>query len=426
MRPFRLMFVFLLMALAACGGQTPPTPAPIDHLASRPTVAPAPTEAAPTEPTAVPAAPTEAAVPTEPAAAPTEQPAATEPAPAGAVLPAPLYFLSPVGEVSQIFRLETDGATQTQVTDEAAGVLEFDVSPADGRLAYISDNDLIVAEGHGAGRKVIVDGAPVDLTDVNDAHENSVTTPVWSPDGQRIAYGLRGVNLIRAVGGAPGLIQPSVLQSDPGMAEMFKYSHLYFPFAWSPDGTKLLTTFSYVPESGGYTVVDLESTAAITLTSDEGFLCCNPIWSQSGSTVYFANHMVGIVAVGMWESDAASGQTTRLFGTADGAAPWSLISTPLPVGNDAFLAFYQQTADESVANDPGNQQLVMTQINADGTTAPLRSEPSKVGEVLWAPDGSGAVVSEQSYDASRLSWLPSDGSPAVDLQSLGKELHWGQ
>jgi len=65
------------------------------------------------------------------------------PAPDG-ILPAPLYYLGGGQEAqSQIFRLERDGKTIIKITDERPAspgilaVLEFDISPADGSLAYI-------------------------------------------------------------------------------------------------------------------------------------------------------------------------------------------------------------------------------------------------------------------------------------------------
>ena len=76
---------------------------------------------------------------------------ATEPATVAFRLPAPLYYL---GE-GQIWRLAQDGESQQQITDEAAPVDSFDVSPIDSALAYVTDNSLVHADADGEDRRVI-------------------------------------------------------------------------------------------------------------------------------------------------------------------------------------------------------------------------------------------------------------------------------
>ena len=79
----------------------------------------------------------------------TPQPTPTQQPTTPAVLPAPLYFLALSGTTPQIWRIETNGTTRSQITQEAAGVTDFDVSPRDGSLAYVSGNALITADGLG-------------------------------------------------------------------------------------------------------------------------------------------------------------------------------------------------------------------------------------------------------------------------------------
>ena len=56
--------------------------------------------------------------------------------PAG-LLPHSLYFLGNDNQaVSQIYRMERDGVTKTQLTFEPTNVWDYDVSAADGSLAY--------------------------------------------------------------------------------------------------------------------------------------------------------------------------------------------------------------------------------------------------------------------------------------------------
>ena len=43
-------------------------------------------------------------------------------------------------------RLEQDGQTVTQVTSTAAPITDFDVSSTTGALAYVSDNDIYLAD----------------------------------------------------------------------------------------------------------------------------------------------------------------------------------------------------------------------------------------------------------------------------------------
>ncbi|MBA3468755.1 MAG: PD40 domain-containing protein [Herpetosiphonaceae bacterium] len=411
--------MLLLLALAACspGGSPAATPV-VASPATATTAASAPTVSAPTA-----LSTTLSDLPT--LALPTADPTAE----VAGVLPAPLYYLVGQDGKDQIFRLEVDGITSSQITSEAAadGVREYAISPADGSLLYISGNDLIRTDKHGANRTVLVDGPAIsDPNDLNAHHAGDITSPVWSPDGSQIAFGLGGVNVMAASGGTPALIMPHELQANPAMAALYRFAILRFPVAWSPDGSKLLTTFSYVPEGGFYSVLDMATTTAITITNPEGILCCSPVWSLSGATIYFANDVMGMVSVGMWEANAATGVVTRLVGTADGAPPWALVKAPLAVGNDAFLAFYRQTTDEALANGQTSAALTMTQINADGSTAPLRSTPTVAGQVLWSPDGRGAVVSGAAYEAALLEWLPSDDSPAVPLGTVGRNLRWGK
>ena len=78
-------------------------------------------------------------------------------------LPAPLYFILPSGGVdalvNQIWRMERDGFALTQISNEEHGVGDrFDVA-ADGRLAYVSNNSLIITDASGGNRKVIIAGA---------------------------------------------------------------------------------------------------------------------------------------------------------------------------------------------------------------------------------------------------------------------------
>lgn len=118
-------FVCLLLAalllMSACTGPSTTVPTTV-----APTTAPATAPTAAGSPTAAPA--------------PATSPAATAmPALADAVLPAPLYVL----DTGQIVRIERDGVTRRQITNEAPpapdalAIVQFDASPVDGTLVYI-------------------------------------------------------------------------------------------------------------------------------------------------------------------------------------------------------------------------------------------------------------------------------------------------
>jgi hypothetical protein len=80
----------------------------------------------------------------------TAEPAAV---PAG-LLSHTFYYLGTdsVG-LAQVFRIERDGTSQRQLTSEPANVNDYGVSPTDGGVAYVANNQLLFvnADGSGAG-----------------------------------------------------------------------------------------------------------------------------------------------------------------------------------------------------------------------------------------------------------------------------------
>lgn len=90
--------------------------------------------------------------------------------------------------------------------------------------------------------------------------------------------------------------------------------------------------------------------------------------------------------------------------------------------SDGWLYMFMATTTDFPTN---TTPLTMHRVDADGLTEPvaLRTDSYAVREVLWAEDGSGAVIVD-IYD-SLLLWLPADGSPAVALPAIGENLRWG-
>ena len=203
-------------------------------------------------------------------------------APTDAFLPHTLYFLgTDNASLTQVFRIERDGRTQKQLTFEPVDVKDYDVSSADGDVAYVAGNQLLLVNADGSDRRLVVDGGAMDE---NNPFLNIINSPVFSPDGQTLAYGYKGLNLYSVASGASNLVVEDQIEDSSG----FPFpKELYWPERYSPDGTKLLITLGYY-EGATAAIYDPASKALVRLTGAEGALiCCDETaWSADGSSIY--------------------------------------------------------------------------------------------------------------------------------------------
>jgi len=68
----------------------------------------------------------------------------------------------------------------------------YDVSPVDGSVAYVANNHLYYANPDGSERRILLNGGEVDT---NNPFMSTVGAPVFSPDGQTIAYAYKGLQI---------------------------------------------------------------------------------------------------------------------------------------------------------------------------------------------------------------------------------------
>lgn len=374
---------------------------------------------------------------------PTETPYSPQPLPPTQVwplevarlLPAPLYYLSDVLGSQQIWRVEIDGSKSTLLTNLPQPVDAYDVSPATGRLAYISNNQLFISDALGHDPQLI-DTQNEDLS-------GWYGSLAWSPDGARLAFtGKSGVWLYE-VGeknlrlwlsmSAESLPRPDVLQ-------------LTRPASWSPDGRALLVNsvsagwgeVNYLPLDGSATSIQI------------GLSICDEVrWSLDSQTLY--------------------GSRDTLYGPCDtpGLRRWDMLNhslTPLIVSKsitptqhvlarfvqaaqeapDGALYYFYGSAELPYSDTKGT--LFMVRSARDGVTErhALRSDSyTDLYEVLWAPDMSAAVVVEgypagssgsRSTSRGTIKFLTTDNKPALFGSSRpplvvagrGCELRWGK
>lgn len=354
---------------------------------------------------------------------------APTPTPAG-LLPHALYFLNKDGKgLEQVYLLETDGQTVRQITFEPSAVSSYDVSPVDGSVVYVANNQLLLIDAAGAGRRVLVDGGPLDA---NNPFVSSVNDPAFSPDGATVAYWHKDLNLHTVSTGETRLVlekqRTDPLSGAPVPAE------LYLPQKYSPDGSKLLITIA-LPNSDAISagIYYPDSGALVRLTGGEGAgLCCGEqAWAPDGSALFNASAILGFFSTGLWRVEAASGNVTTLIPSEAGDGNFNLAAEPY-LAPDGQLYFFFGTAPAPEGFiDRGPVQMVRSA--PDGVTGRMVLRPETfeaLNEALWAPDASFAITvkapTETVYAGGVIELHYIDGTKSmIPLLTFGQRLKWG-
>ena len=280
-------------------------------------------------------------------------------------LPAPLYYLSDTSD-GQIWRMDIDGHTTTQLTQESGGVSSFEINTLDNKLAYINNYQLILFDPISGNRQLLVTG------DENESPHN----PVFSSNGSTLAYGMSGIHFYDLTSGEDHLI----LVDNPTMNASER--RIYSPRAWSPDDTKLAVSIGYW-EWGGSGII---STSDGSLLSEFEY-ADSQVWSSDSQT-YFSAHAT---EPGMLSSNPG------LFSIA--ATPAALQQTLVTDSfiwwprqtSDGRLLFFQGLPDKKITNE-NIISLVATDSDGVSNRQILRNDilhltTSGFLEAVWSPDG---------------------------------------
>jgi Tol biopolymer transport system component len=333
------------------------------------------------------------------------------------LLPHNLYYSGAdnVG-VTQLFRLERDGKTVTQITHEPAAVGRYDVSRTDGSVVYVVNNQLILINGDGSDRRTLVDGGPLDS---NNPLATSLYRPVFSPDSQTIAYAHHGLNMYNVATGVSNVVLPD---------------ELYRPEKYSPDGAKLLMTVSVPNSDATHDVIyDLATNTVANFNSVDGaFFCCGrEQWTHDGLSLYAAYPAMGILSPGLWRVDAASGNVTTLLPAEAGDGKFNLADEPYLAADGQLYYFFANASDTVAFSDQAPLQIVRSAPDGVTGRTVLRPETfASLTEALWAPDGSFVIVAKAPLDSNTAGsivelYYTDTAKNMVSLLPSGQPLQWG-
>jgi hypothetical protein len=344
-----------------------------------------------------------------------------------ALLPHKLYYLSSEGSgVFQVWYIEADGNSPKPVTNETTDIVEFDVSPTDGNVAYITNNQLYLVNSDGTERTLLVDGGQVDDQNHEYHYTQKISGVRWAPTGGLLAYGYNGIHLYFIDEQSDfHLIENEVEEREGG--NLFPAA-LYSPVSWSPDANYLLLDIGFF-EGGSLGTYNIQSAELVRL-GGEGIVCCHPSWSPDSQSVLVASPVLGLVASGLWRHDAQSGAEVELIHHTSEDDTLNFAAWPLQLPDGDMRYFFNNMAAFPESEAP----LLMVSAEADGVTSrePIRAEYWENYEVLWAEDGS-LVVAVQPATGVQPSWprtgpivvIPASTEPVIPLTAHGYSLRWG-
>lgn len=344
----------------------------------------------------------------------------------GEMLPYPLYFLSEDDNgIFQLWRLAIDGFTVTQISDEPTGISDYAISPNDGLVAFVANNQLVLINADGSDRIVLLDGGPPDESDHFNYHKK-ISGLAWSPDGRILAYGQDGVVLHDIQNNISlRVVQNEVEKMDDGS---WLPRNLYFPHSWSPDGQRLLLDIGWM-EAGTLGVWDVKNSSVVQMGS--GVVCCQTMWLPDSSAILVSSPVIGLIDSGLWRYQADSGEQSVLIPTTSDDNTLNFVGWPFQLQNGDLFYFFNNMADFPEADPP----LTLVHSGADGASGRMQIRPESwdLYEALWAPDGSKVVavqppMGEQDIYPRRgpIVLIDVSGSLVQPLAPSGYNLQWGR
>jgi Tol biopolymer transport system component len=339
-----------------------------------------------------------------------------------------VLFMS-VGDDSQLYAVETSGLVVHQLThlDDGSDIWSYAVSPNGSQIALslvrpdTGEIDLWLMESDGSAARLLL-----------TCEDGQCTNATWSPDGRRLAYERRELNLeLGSVGVGPGPPRVWLLNLSSGQTWPLLQDNQMLGYAprWSPDGKHLGYSApsrdsapSGDPDSqGGVRIVELETGESRLIPSLAGE---TGTWSPDGQAMVltdlafagerYANYLV--------RADLDDGSTHNLSGemsaSSDSSPAWS------PDG--AWIAFGRKALADGTATV--GQQLWL--MRPDGSEAhPLATDSqAHLGSFAWAPDGrSLAYLRYQLMQANarpEIWWVALDQSASVRLAKDGTLPSW--
>src|SRR5215203_1182560 len=241
----------------------------------------------------------------------------------------------------------------------------------------------------------------IDLIDGKGAHETQLTytkqfedDPVWSPDGQKIAFIRSQSDLYVMNADGTKQTQLATYLFDTGG---------YTYFAWSPDGGKIAFIRGLSAPSDLY-VVNADGTKEAHLTtsfsanSEDETQLGPPVWSPDGNKIAFASSTLtdtSASASGEPASAPAEGLSGIYLINVDGTGLRKL-EAAVGLGNRLGVPIWSPDGNKIAFWDLGGAIDV---INADGSgRKELTANANDPPQLAWSPDGKRIAFIDASLE----------------------------